>query len=251
MYRRLIVTAIAGAAVVLPGVASASSLNLALAPQSGVRDDGIVKGVHRYAAEVGSVFANGIVGITDDQGGPLADSCANPAKVHLFNGATELGNSLACGDAAGTVEVFSAGSKFVQVPLLGLHATIDAGANFDGSMTVAPASSNPVALYLAPKLRDTSVSTHHSSATYPIKGQIVAAGNVSKLGKVVIQRKAGKKWKTVARKSLTKRGKFSANLFLTGRVTVFREFFAPSTNGAHRGWVASSRYAFMITKHVS
>lgn len=250
MYRKLIVTAVAGAAVALPGVASASSLNLSVAPQSGLRDDGIVKGVHRYAAQVGSVFANAVVGITSDQGGPLAGSCADPAKVHLFNGATELGNSLACGDGAGTVEIFPAGAKFVNVPLLGLHATIDAGANYDGTMTVAAASSNPVAIYLAPKLIDSSVSTHRSSSTYPIKGKIVAAGNVTKLGKLVIQRKDGKKWKTVATKTPTKRGKFSANLLLTGKVTAFREYFAPSKNGARAGWIASARFGFTITKRV-
>jgi hypothetical protein len=250
MYRKLILTAVAGAAVVLPGAASATTLNLAIAQQTGLRDDGIVKGVHRYAAQVGTVFANGIVGITTEQGTPLAGACADPAKVHLLNGAKEIGSSSACGDSAGAVEVFPTGSKFVTTPLLGLHATIDAGTNFDGTATVVPASSNPVAIYLAPKLIDRSVSTHRSSSTYPIKGKIVAAGNVTKLGKLVIQRKDGKKWKTVATKTPAKRGGFSADLFLTGKITSFREFFVPTKNGARAGWVASVPFAFTITKRV-
>ncbi len=51
-------------------------------------------------------------------------------------------------------------------------------------------------------------------------------------------------------KTPTKRGTFSANLLLTGKVTTFREYFAPSKNGTRAGWIASARFGFTITKRV-
>ena len=42
----------------------------------------------------------------------------------------------------------------------------------------------------------------------------------------------------------------STNLFLTGTVTRFREFFSSSKNGVRSGWVSSAPDGFKITKRI-
>ncbi len=83
----------------------------------------------------------------------------------------------------------------------------------------------------APRIQDTSPLTS-PAAFYPIKGK-VEVPNASHAGAVVLQRRDGKRWRMVSKKTLQKGGGYGFHVRVTSHAwTIFRITFVPKGDGA-------------------
>jgi hypothetical protein len=220
--RRSLLAALAGAAVLAsPAAASAASATLTVKTERGyVAAAGKKAGMPAYKALYKwSVQFRGTV--LNDAGTP-----ANGAQVTLIG--VEADGTAAPVD--GPHLTFTDGT---------FSATFRADHNrqyyvhVDQNTTIGTSAvdSGRVVVGAAPRIQDTSPLTS-PAAFYPIRGK-VEVPNASHAGAVVLQRREGKRWKMIAKKTLARGGGYGFHVRVTTHAwVIFRISFVPKGDGA-------------------
>jgi len=220
--RRMVLAAFAGAAVLsFPATAAAAQVTATVKTERGyVVSAGKKGGVPAYKALYRwSVQLRGTV--VNDAGAP-----ANGAQVTLV-GVEADGTAKALEAPHLTLSDGTYVASFVADHNRQYYVHVDT----NPAIGVTAVDSARTVVGAAPRIQDTSPLTS-PARFYPIRGK-VEVPNASHAGDVVLQRRDGKRWRMVAKKTLAKGGGYGFHVRVTTHAwTIFRITFVPKGEGA-------------------
>jgi hypothetical protein len=173
--------------------------------------------------------------VTGDDGAPVTGCLDGASQIELVDNTGVVRYASACASAAsGMFEFLPSGAQRIDRPtVLVARLTAPATSTNPTARVLSPAVSNPVVMNVRPRLVDESPGTARASR-FPIKVRVEVPAPRPGKGKIVLQRKAGAKWISVASRKLDAAGRFKQTVSLIARKTTFRLLFVPTPGN---GWI--------------
>lgn len=226
-------------AIVAPASATTLKLDMDLTrdPDNSGLIDQAAGGTVTYGMNRASFFAQTFrAAVTADDGAPVTGCLDAGAKFELVDQVGAVRASSTCADATSPTFAFlPVGDLRVDRPTT-LVARLVAPATTTSTgvaRALSPASSNAVVMMVRPRFVDEGPGTA-PARRFPIKVRLEVPSPRPAAGRIVLQRKSGSRWITVASRAPNVAGRFSQFVALTARKTTFRVVFNPAPNS---GWL--------------
>ena len=159
--------------------------------------------------------------LTADDGLPVEHAClAGGARLEILDAALKILKGVSCTNSDGVWQFVLTDDR-VRAPAILTAQLLTPATTLDGRV-VSPAASNTIIATIAPKIVLTS-SPRSAAHRFPITG-VVKIPTPRKLGTVLLQRRNGSRWATLAKRTTDARGRFSftAGRGVPGTATTFR-----------------------------
>lgn len=250
MNRRnaLLVMIVTSLAVVAPASATTITLDMDVSrdPEHsgliGPQPDGSVV----YGMERATFFSQTFrARVNADDNAAVTGCLDGGAQVQLIDQAGVVRGSTSCASAAGTFDLLPVGTLRIDRPttLVARIAGPTSTTSTAGVRAISPADSNRLIMRVEPRLADQSPASVRGNR-FPIKARLLVPSPRPQSGKIVLQRRQGSKWVTVASKRPNAAGIFGHSVTLVATRTSFRLLFNPA---AGSGWLQTG-FSFTITR---